>query len=477
MCEEGSSAYVAAKGDSECVHCDTRQPPAWRGVSGDQRCVGATQEHRQFATAWTFSALLVSMTTKASELAYDYDVTVLADTDGTYKAYWCATEGAPESEGVFYQQSNAPWNFFPPGQQYALRTTGVRIARLRNVDTNERWDRAMQFDVGIAANYQTDRTLGFLRRERHDASGATIELWECTIGADHFITAFKDYECAGLSAVKLGYAYTTGGPGLSPRYRCRNRGNGEHMTTTDPLCESDAFVLEGAVGNWRDGTMYTHPVDGTWEVSPFGDGAYLCPNSVIKDTDNIYYMAYTASPHYGNGGPFNQLFLATSVDGVTFRPIVDAAGLPRPLATYTSDYPNLLLAADAPPGRPAGQPATRDHIANAFGVGAGQLMKIGGAYRLYYMDSSRYIAASAPGCPNHIGDPGKPATNFRMVRRTASSWDRTGNRRRCTRRLTRVGRARRCAYGLRTGRDQDVRRRGLPDARAADPRRSEGPQR
>src|SRR6185295_4044491 len=104
--------------------------------------------------------------------------------------------------------------------------------------------------------------------------------------------------------------------------------------------------------------------DGTWEVSPFGDGAYLCPNSVIKDTDNIYYMAYTASPHYGNGGPFNQLFLATSVDGVTFRPIVDAAGLPRPLATYTSDYPNLLLAADAPPGRPAGQLATRDHIAN-----------------------------------------------------------------------------------------------------------------
>jgi hypothetical protein len=359
-------------------------------------------------------------------ISYDYGVSVLADTDGTYRAYWCATEGITpeksESEGAFVQQSSVPWNFFPPGQQYALRTTGARIVRLRHAGTNERWDRLMQFDAGHPAGYVNDRTLGYLRRERHDASGANIELWQCTIGSDHFITAFKDYECGGLPAVKLGYAYSVGGPGLSPRYRCINPVTGEHMTASDPGCEGTGYVVEGPVGNWRDGTTYTHPHASptTWEVSPFRDGAFLCPNSVIKDADNVYYMTYTASPHFGSAGPFNEQFLATSTDGVTFSPVVDASGLPRPLATYLPTYLSDVVAADVALAAAGGDPI--GNLRNAWGVGAGHLMKVGNQYRLYYVDSSRYISTGAPGCPNHgAADVPKGGTQLRLVLRTASS--------------------------------------------------------
>jgi hypothetical protein len=349
--------------------------------------------------------------------SYDYAATVLADTDGNYRAYWCATEGATanatESEGAFVKANNVPWNFYPP-QQYALRTTGVRIVRERHVATNERWDRIMQFDFGIPAGYTTDRVLGFLRRDRHDASGASIELWECTWGSDHFITAFKDYECPGLPATKLGYAYNTGGAGLSPRYRCIHPGTGDHMTSMDPGCEGTGYTLEGPLGNWRDGGSYTHPQLGTWEVSPFGDGAFLCPSSVIKDSDNVYYMSYTASPHIGNGGPFNELFLATSTDGTNFTPVVDAAGMPRRLATYTSTYQGDVRTRDAELGYPG-------NISTAFGVGGGSLLKVGGEYRLYFADSSRYISSNAPGCPNHVPDVPKGGTQWRQVLRTASS--------------------------------------------------------
>jgi len=107
---------------------------------------------------------------------------------------------------------------------------------------------------------------------------------------------------------------------------------------------------------------------------------------VIKD-GGTYLMAYTASPSYHHAGPFNELFIATSADGVTFAPYVNAAGDPIPLISYRPGYVNEVLSRAESAGNAV-------ELGNAFGVGLGNIIKVGSTFHFYYIDSSYFDAGT-----------------------------------------------------------------------------------
>jgi len=367
--------------------------------------------------------------------SFEYNVSAFYDDVAQRsRVYFLARNADLDSEGVKTQSHAgvAPWGFFPNGQenqpnpppeaqQWALQTTGVRIMRAR-AGNDFRDLRNQVYSNGAVVGtlgYAESITLGYLRRTQHDGSGATLKMTECSIGADHFVTAYPSIECVGLPQEELGYAYTSGGTGLAPRYRCNNPSIGDHFTAVDASCEGrPGYSMEGLVGFWRVGTTYRltaidpHAQYPDGDVSPFPDGAFLGPNSVIRDDDGTFYMSYLASAYYGAGGPFNEIFLATSTNGVTFSPVVDANGLPKRIQSYTAGYASDIDSRNLDAEMHA-----------AFGVGAGTLMKVGSEYRIFFMDSSRYTSTSAPSCPNSASwiNPPLGGTQYRWVTRTAAS--------------------------------------------------------
>ena len=349
--------------------------------------------------------------------AYNYNVSAIYDNDaGRYRAYWVTRDSAFDPEGVKTQSNTSPWNLYPSSpdpnasaQSWALLTTGVRITRVKSGSDYRDLLNQMQTVSQLSGTYGYSEitTLGFLRRTSHSSSHANTPLYECVNGSDYFVSGNPGVECSGGYSL-LGYAYDQSGTGLALRYRCFN--GSEHFTSTTSDCESKSgYSSEGPVGYWRTGTTWSGNGD---DVSPFGDGALLAPNSVIKDDDGTFYMAYTASPYYGNLGPFNQIFLATSSDGVTFTPYVDSStGLPLPMQSYDSSYVSDVT------GRGNG-----NEYNVAFGVGAGTLIKEGsGSYRIFFMDSSRYSNGSSAQCSNSNFNPQTGGTVWRWVTRTASS--------------------------------------------------------
>ena len=326
----------------------------------------------------------------ANTSSYDHSFSAFYDTrTSNFRAFWCATEGGLESERAVTASNSAPWSF-SSSPSVALESTGVRVVRAAGtfsgrLDTVNFVDQTMS-SAYYPSGYSVNQTIGYLRREKL-TSVATARIDECAINSTTHFTSKVDNdgtntECAGAGGtpVTLGYAYnsSSAAPGLSERFRCVNPSSPyDHFATSSATCESTGYTNEGSLGYWRDGAS-TEYFDGAYrEVSPFPDGAYVCPSAVIR-TDK-YYMLYTASGRYYAGGPFNQVFLATSpnTDGVTFTPEVDAAGDPVPVLSYRSGYVAEVL------GR-----SNTTEIGNAFGVGGARLAKVGSTYYYTYVDSS-----------------------------------------------------------------------------------------
>lgn len=331
--------------------------------------------------------------------SYDHSFSAFYDgRTSNYRAFWCATEGGLNSERAVTSTSSNPWGFSSTPTT-ALATTGVRVVRAGGVFSG-RLDHYNFVDQTLTGSsyasglgYTVDGVIGYLRRTKLTGV-ATARIDECVINSSTHFTSKMDNdgtntECSGAGGtpVTLGYAYnsSTAASGLSERYRCVNPSSPyNHFTTSSSTCEGSGYTNEGSLGYWRSGATGEY-YDGAYrEVSPYPDGAYVCPSAVIRDGD--YYMLYTASARFYAGGPFNQVFMATSpsTDGVTFTPVVDASGDPVPVISYRSGYPSEVI------GR-----GNATEFSVAFGVGGARLAKVGSTFYYTYIDSSHETGGTA----------------------------------------------------------------------------------
>jgi hypothetical protein len=317
----------------------------------------------------------------ADTSSYDYAFSVIYDSNAAvYRAYWVQTVGGLSSEHVVQATSSVPWGF--SSTTVALETSGVRVQRFVGVFGGRLDHQAAVNQTGASiAGYSTEFTLGYLRRT--SGGDATLPVYECTWSATQHFTSNSSAECtgAGATAVLLGYASSTARTGYAVRYRCVNPSYpNNHFDSASATCEGSGYTNEGGIGYWRlgldPGASCSPAATTPGEVSPYADGAYVAPGRVIKD-GSTWYMTYTASPHYYAGGPFNQIFIATSSNGASWTPSTDSHGDPIPLRSYRSGYVCEVL------GR-----ANATEETNAFGVGVDNIIKVGSTYHHFYLDSS-----------------------------------------------------------------------------------------
>ena len=235
-------------------------------------------------------------------VGHDHHLSVIADPPGGFRAFWCGTEGnseaGSETDVIFTATSDASYSFGTP--TVALQTSGVRIARVTKPPTpgnyGDHRNIKAQDETWVPDLHYYHDTIGYLHRRYNAAAvaSATLPVYECTrintYGiTDHFMSIDPALECGRpQNAYFLGYAkpLSQGGGTDKMLTRCRSI-----------LGDDYATWIGGCPGGWDQRYDMGWALAGTTRVvngktvheSPFADGAFLCPNSVIY-TGGTYRM-------------------------------------------------------------------------------------------------------------------------------------------------------------------------------------------